>query len=61
MPVIGTYNMSFASDKGLTDKWPSEAKFLEDNCTGQSCWENALNNLKDFIKEKKLLLLVYKK
>lgn len=55
MPVIGTYNMSFASDKGLTDKWPSEAKFLEDNCTGRSCWENALNNLKDFIKEKKPL------
>lgn len=53
MPVIGTYNMSFASDKGLTIG--SEKKFLEDNCTDRSCWKNALIHLKDFIKEKKPL------
>ena len=60
MVVLGTYNMSFASDLG--DKAPgyaSEMKFLKQmNLNGEidrRYWNNALAHLKHFIEKKKPL------
>ena len=65
--VIGTYNMSFASDRGYDpikdifndDKTqpkfkPSEGTFLRRNedTNKRAFWENAFNHLKDFIETK---------
>jgi hypothetical protein len=60
MVVLGTYNMSFASDLG--DKAPgyaSEMKFLKqmtlDGVIDRRYWNNALNHLKQFIIDHKPL------
>lgn len=57
--LIGTYNMSFASDAGLNPNvggngnFASEAAFLLSNKTGnpRGFWINALEKVKDFIKQ----------
>ena len=53
--VIGTYNMSFASDKGLLIG--SEKSFLlrNKNQDGRAFWKNALAHLESFINIKKPL------
>lgn len=49
--VVGTYNMSFASDMGKLIG--SEAMFLKTNRSGdpRKFWKNALANLRHFIKD----------
>jgi hypothetical protein len=57
--VVGTYNMSWASDQGNNDPKPgkSEALFLQgvDEGNKREFWNNAKHHLMQFIKEKKPL------
>jgi hypothetical protein len=62
--VVGTYNMSFASDLGIstdqkiqdkvrTDRQDSEIAFLMRQRSLRQYWKNALKLLEEFIDQKK--------